>query len=112
MDNANTYMLSDLAIMQQIGQKLRKIRLDKNITQSHLQVLSGVYRTTIGDVENGKNCSVLVIVQLLRALERLDLLDSFFEMQLPSPILYAKLQGQQRLRASESKVKYTPKSEW
>jgi transcriptional regulator with XRE-family HTH domain len=106
------YTMSDLAIISRIGQKIREIRLSKNITQNRLQQLSGVYRTTIGDVENGKNVSLLVLVQLLRALDRLDLLSEFFEVQQVSPILYAKMHTVQRLRASEPRVKYKTKSEW
>jgi transcriptional regulator with XRE-family HTH domain len=119
--NANRYIQSDTALLRQIGSKMRKARLEKNITQAKLQGLSGVYRTTIGDLENGKNCSLLVLIQLLRALERLDLLDAFFEEQMPSPVLYAKLHRMERLRASRStehlsvaepEVKYKKKSEW
>lgn len=118
MDTETLYPMSDMAIVRQIGQQIRKIRLDKNLTQARLQELSGVYRTTIGDLERGGNCSLLVLVQLLRALERFDLLSPFFEARMPSPILYAKLQGVQRLRASEPRVKYGTKkkseneSEW
>jgi transcriptional regulator with XRE-family HTH domain len=119
--NTNYYTQSDVALVQRIGEKIRKIRLERNITQAKLQTLSGVYRTTIGDVENGKNCSLLVLIQLLRALERLDLLNAFFEEQMPSPVLYAKLHRMERLRASRStvhlsvaepEVEYKKKSEW
>ena len=59
--------------------------------QTELADASGVSVFTISSVENGKTTSLLTIVQLLRALEHLDYLDSFFQEETISPIAYAKL---------------------
>ncbi len=86
------YSMNDQAILFQIGIKLKEIRLEQNITQAQLQDKSGVFRSTISEIENGKNSSLLIIIQLLRAMGRLDMLDSFFVEREISPVEYARMQ--------------------
>ena len=85
------YAQTNDAIMRQIGSKLKELRIEKNMKQAELADASGVSVFTISSVENGKTTSLLTIVQLLRALEHLDYLDSFFQKETISPIAYAKL---------------------
>lgn len=87
------YEKSDLAVLELIGKKIKEIRIEQNITQNELNSLSGVSKARIGDIERGKNCSLLILIQLLRGLNSLDFLDSFFAEKQISPIEYAKLQG-------------------
>ena len=85
------YAHTNDAIMRQIGSKLKELRIEKNMKQAELADASGVSVFTISSVENGKTTSLLTIVQLLRALEHLDYLNSFFQEETISPIAYAKL---------------------
>lgn len=66
---------------------LKNERNRQNISQEELSKRSGVDRVTISRTENGRAASILTIVQLLRGLERLDLLLSFVaqEHQLSEP---------------------------
>ena len=77
--------------MRQIGSKLKELRIEKNMKQTELADAAGVSVFTISAVENGKMTSLITIVQLLRALEHLDYLTSFFQEETISPIAYAKL---------------------
>lgn len=105
---------SDHALVQEIGKKLKQMRLNKNITQDELAKISGLDRTTISQLENGRPATLLTFVQVLRALEKLELLNIFSTEPEISPLEAAKLKRQTRKRASKKKVndKNQEESEW
>ena len=72
----DVYAQTNDAIMRQVGSKLKELRIEKNMKQAELADASGVSVFTISSVENGRATSLLTIIQLLRALEHLDFLDS------------------------------------
>ena len=41
-------------LLQEFGQKIKKLRLDKNISQEKLSFLTGFHRTYIGMIERGE----------------------------------------------------------
>ncbi len=97
------YGLTDSLIVDEIGKQLKQTRLNKNLTQEKLAELSGLDRSTISQLENGRAATLLTLIQVLRALGRLDILDHFVEEKIVSPILALKLQGKKRKRASAKK---------
>ena len=101
--------------MRQIGSKLKELRIEKNMKQKELADAAGVSVFTISSVENGKTTSLLTVIQLLRALEHLDYLDSFFQEEAMSPIAYAKLmkknKKKERVRSSANNTNNID-SEW
>ena len=94
------YALSDVAAVREIGRNLQLIRLNQDITQQELAVQTGLSRLTISQVENGRPASTLTLVQLLRALGRLDVLEVLEESATISPLQAARLARQTRQRAS------------
>ena len=96
----NWYAMSDPAILKELGQQLKSFRLQKNITQEDVAHKVGLNRVTIGEIEKGRPSSLLTFIQLLRAFDKLDLLNSFIAVQVISPIQMAKLQAKTRRRAS------------
>jgi len=94
------YGKSDRAILREVGTRVRRRRLDRNISQQHLAEIAGLNRTTVSEFERGSPASLLTFVQILRALDALDELDSFLAEPLPSPLQLARLKGKQRRRAS------------
>ena len=109
------YAQANDAIMRQIGSKLKELRIEKNMKQAELSDASGVSVFTISSVENGKTTSLLTSVQLLRALEHLDYLDSFFQEETVSPIAYAKLfkNNKKKIRVKSSNTEINKgDSEW
>ena len=109
------YVQTNDAILRQIGSKLKELRIEKNMKQAELADASGVSVFTISSVENGKATSLFTIVQLLRALEHLDYLNSFFQEETISPIAYAKLMKNNkkkiRVKSSNTETKEDD-SEW
>lgn len=92
--------LSDTAIVEEIGHMIQETRLQKNYSQSQLATMSGVSRATISQLENGRPATLLTFVQVLRALNKFDILENMVQEPEISPIMYAKMQGKKRKRAS------------
>lgn len=92
--------MSDKAILREIGCRLRRMRLEKNISQQKLADMAGLNRTTIRDIEQGIPFGVLTLIQVLRALNALEELDSFLPDPGISPLQLAKMKGKERQRAS------------
>jgi DNA-binding XRE family transcriptional regulator len=109
------YVQTNDAIMRIIGSKLKELRIEKNMKQTELADAAGVSVFTISAVENGKTTSLLTLIQMLRALEHLDYLDSFFQEEAISPIAYAKLiknnKKKERVKSSADNTKKND-SEW
>lgn len=103
----NIHGMSDRAILREIGLRLKRLRLDKNLSQQKLAEVAGLNRTTIGEIERGAPASLLTFVQILRGLDALEELNSFLpdpEIKI-SPLQLAKLRGKERRRASPSREK-------
>lgn len=96
----NIYGMSDRAILREIGRRLKRKRLEKNMPQQKLAELAGLNRTTIGEAERGAPFGVLTLVQILRALNALEEVDSFLPDPGVSPLQLAKMKGKKRRRAS------------
>lgn len=109
------YIQTNAAIMRQIGSKLKELRIEKKMKQKELADAAGVSVFTISSIENGKTTSLLTVIQLLRALEHLDYLDSFFQEESISPVAYAKLmknnKKKERVKSSTSIIN-SKDSEW
>lgn len=92
--------MSDRAILREIGRRVRRRRLDKNLTQQALADRAGLSRKTVSDLEREAVVGLLTLIQVLRALGELDELEVFLPDQGPSPLQLAKLKGRVRQRAS------------
>jgi transcriptional regulator with XRE-family HTH domain len=103
--------LSDVAIVEEIGKMIQEVRLQRNYSQSQLATRSGVSRATISQLENGRPATLLTFVQVLRALNKFDILESMVQEPEISPLLYAKLQGKKRKRASGKNTQYQSNNE-
>jgi transcriptional regulator with XRE-family HTH domain len=105
------YGMSDQAILEDIGGRLKRRRLDRNLTQQEVADQAGLTRTTIGEFERGASSSMLTLIRILRVLDALEELDSFLPDAGLSPLQLAKLQGKQRQRASRKKSSDEPDRE-
>ncbi len=94
------YGMSDRAILREIGTRLKRKRLDKNVSQQKLAELAGLNRTTLIEIEQGNPFGMLTFIQILRALDALEELDSLLPEPGISPLQLAKMKGKARQRAS------------
>lgn len=90
---------TNIEILLEIGTRLRTYRLRLNLTQADLATRAGVNRTTIRDVEAGKDSQLSTLIKLLRAMGRLEELSVFLPAPSISPIQLLKHQGKPRQRA-------------
>lgn len=111
--------LTDEQVLEKLGAELRRMRLERNLTQAAVAERAGVDRTTVVKLEAGNANSLTNMVQVLRALGRLDVLDGFHEEQRPTPYMVVEMQEKylrkQRKRASRKQpdvVPPKPKSTW
>ena len=109
----NQIAASDTSLVKTIGSFIKHHRLLQNKTQKQLAEDAGIVRSTLSLFEKGENTSLLVFIQLLRALKLLYLLKDFQVTSQISPLQLAKLEQTKRIRARQiTKIKTTPKSEW
>jgi len=99
---------SDTAIQADLGQRLRRVRLNLNLTRAALAANIGLSVDTVRNAETGQNVSLETLIRLLRGLGRLSDLDLLLETDVPSPVLLAKRLGKVRQRASGSHKKNEP----
>lgn len=98
---------TDSALLVQIGNFVKEMRISQNKTQQHIAETCGINRSTYLHIENGKGSSMLHFVKVLRALNALHLLQ-YFKVDNSitiSPIALAKAQQNKRQRASKSTAK-------
>ncbi len=97
--NNNWTAMSDNAIMGAIGEFIKQKRLQENKSQSQLAKEAGLNRWTLGQIENGESITLSSLIQILRVLNLLHLLDIFTIDDKISPIEFAKMKEKKRLRA-------------
>jgi transcriptional regulator with XRE-family HTH domain len=85
---------TDDAVLGELGRRLERQRLQRDLTQSEAAELAGIGRATLQRIERGESVQATSLVKLLRALGLLSALDVALPEHLESPI--AVLEGQQR----------------
>lgn len=98
----NYYDLSDEALLHEIGRRVQRHRLNRNMTQNRVARLSGSSRNTVQALESGKGINLQSFVRILRAMDALDDLDALLPDPGLSPLQAAKMMGRTRQRASGS----------
>ena len=96
----NWFSMSDKALTETIGKFITHHRLNQNKTQTEVAHAAGISRSTLSLLERGKKIALNSLIQVLRVLDLLYIMDVFKISQEISPIEYAKLQKKKRKRAS------------
>ena len=110
------YTLSDTQLSKRIGEKLKAIRLKRNITQQSLAEASSISLSSVKKVENGEIGSFDTLLRILRTLGILDSISTLFEEEQLSPSEYYqmvnKAKKQTRKRAVGKLKVNKEESEW
>lgn len=96
---------SDASIIQKVGEFVKYHRINQNLTQSELSTNAGLSRSTLSLLERGESVNFLTLVQVLRTLNQLHALASFFEEPQVSPMQLAKENQKARYRVRKSSQK-------
>jgi transcriptional regulator with XRE-family HTH domain len=97
--------MSDVAIVRQIGNYIKHIRLQQKKTQAQLANIAGLNRWTISQIENGDSITLKSLIQVLRALDSLYVLNAFEVIDEISPLEYAKLKKHKKERVRNKPTK-------
>lgn len=105
------YIMTDTAIMEEVGRRFRELRLRKNVTQEELAERTQTSTTRIKSLEAGKG-KLETMIAVLRELGSLDNLEVFLPDPGISPLQIAEMQGKKRQRASGRTESESEASEW
>ena len=94
---------TDKAVLKEIGARLERLRLNRNVIRTDLGDHAGISRNTIERVESGESIQLINLIRLCRALGILGLFEAVFPAPAISPIDQLKLQGKSRRRASKKR---------
>jgi transcriptional regulator with XRE-family HTH domain len=100
--------LTDEAVLSELGARLERTRLERNLTQRELAAEAGVERKAVQRIEAGESVKLISLIRVLRALGLFDSLDQLVQEPVPSPIELLRLHGRSRRRASGERRKTAP----
>lgn len=103
-------LTTDAAVLADLGRRLERHRIERNVTQSQLAEEAGIGRATLQRLERGESVQMTSMVKVLRALGLLGALDAAVPEPVESPIARLE-QGQRRRRQRASRPRSTPRSD-
>lgn len=103
---------SDFALAQTIGAFVKHHRLAQNKTQEEIAYAANISRSTLGLLEKGETITVPTLLQVIRVLDLLYIMDVFKIQEQVSPIELAKMDQQKRRRARNNHTDISKKSDW
>lgn len=95
--------MSDDALAIQIGEFIKNKRLEQNKTQDALSAAAGISRSTLSLLERGETVTLATLLQVLRVLDQLQVMEFFTIQQTISPLALVKMEKNKRRRASSLK---------
>lgn len=108
----NWSSMSDKALEEHIGRFIKEKRMELNKTQDALAHAAGISRSTLSLLEKGETVTLATLLQVLRVLDQLHVLDVFSVQPTVSPIQLAKIELKKRKRASGATSASSKKSTW
>jgi transcriptional regulator with XRE-family HTH domain len=91
---------SDYSLTKQIGAFIRHHRMEQNKTQDQLAKEAGISCSTLSLLERGEAVIVATLIQVLRVLHQLTIMDAFVVREKISPLALAKFRKKKSQRAS------------
>lgn len=95
-----TSLLTDDAILAEIGTRIARRRLDMGFTQAQVAEQAGIAKRTLERIEAGASAQMSNMIRILRVLDLLPGLDRMIPPELAGPIDLLKREGKVRRRAS------------
>ena len=106
--------LTDSAVLEELGERLKRRRIDAGLTQARLAEEAGVSKRTVERIMSGRSTDFVLLLRVLRVLKLLDALEQLIPDQPQSPLLLLKSRGRVRDRvghARRSPRSHAPKSD-
>ncbi|MES9972196.1 MAG: helix-turn-helix domain-containing protein [Candidatus Thiodiazotropha sp.] len=105
-------LVSDEAVLTEIGQRILQRRLDMQMTQAVLAEQAGVAKRTVERIEAGSSAQMSSMIRLLRVLDLFSGLDLLFPEPIQRPMDLLKRKGKVRKRASTPRDKADKDTPW
>ncbi len=100
-----TTQLSDRAVLTELGERIARCRIDRQLTQAQLAREAGLGKRTVERIEAGQTAQLDSLIRILRALGLLQ----NFELLLPQsdgrPLDYLEREGKRPQRVSTRSVR-------
>jgi transcriptional regulator with XRE-family HTH domain len=108
----NWVSMSDKVLTEHIGMYVKHHRLEQNKSQKTLAQAAGISRSTLSLLERGESVTLATLIQVLRVLDQLHIMEAFVVPKTISPLALAKMEQEKRQRASGKKKNETNNSNW
>jgi transcriptional regulator with XRE-family HTH domain len=93
-----TQQLTDSAILQEIGDRLERRRIDAGLTQAELAEEAGISKRTVERMEAGHSTDFVMLIRALRALKLMESLEQLVPDLPQGPLALLKGRGRARSR--------------
>jgi len=104
--------MSDKSLATHIGAFIKHHRMEQNKTQDVLAKSAGISRSTLSLLERGETVTLSTLLQVLRVLDKLYIMDAFSVQQDISPLLLAKMEKNKRKRAGGKGKETQTQNDW
>jgi transcriptional regulator with XRE-family HTH domain len=105
-------LLSDEAILAELGERIARSRIDLQLTQAEVAEQAGISKRTLERIESGASAQMSSMVRILRVLELLPRLEQMFPESGPTPMELLRHKGKARQRASSRGKEQQPDEAW
>ena len=102
----------DEVILRELGERLARVRLERNLTQAGLAEQAGVSKRTVERMEAGGVTQLVNLVRVCRVLDLLERFEALIPEPVASPVAQLKQRGRERKRASSSKAATARAGKW
>jgi transcriptional regulator with XRE-family HTH domain len=106
-----TDLLSDEAVMTEMGRRLAEARLERQMTQAQLAEAAGVSKSTVERLEDGASTQLGNLIRCLRALGKLEALERLLPETPANPVELLRRRGARRSRVRRARGS-PPPAEW
>jgi len=108
-----TKQATDETVLTELGGRLTRIRLERNLTQLQLAKEAGVSKNTVQRLETGAVATQLSgFIRVCRVLDVIERFDLLIPEPVPSPVAQLKMAGRKRQRASTTKPAKPSAKKW
>ena len=104
--------MSDDTLAKHVGAFIKHHRMEQNKTQDKVAEAAGISRSTLSLLERGKTVTMATLIQVLRVLDQLQVMEAFEIHQNISPMALAKAEKEKRKRARSTNPNNLKESNW
>ena len=105
-------LMTDEAILSELGRRLARRRIDSQITKAELAHRAGISKRTVERIEAGASAQMASLIRIFRVLDLMPALDRFLPPAGPRPMDLVKAKGKTRKRVSSGSKARSSDKPW